>query len=340
MRLQEILKEDLEWGPGLDKDVYMSLKGLVNKNDGVYKSRKQKWFIENRLIGSEPDRDRGFVKDNFGADVGDGEKFISVEALARWAKYGSRSLVPVRWGFVMDSIGVAKFYKIGNKGNLRDGASPDPSKTKLEWERPANVDASHLEKSEEEKKKEFKVALGMSEGDYIGTEGERMKFELTLVAKKYLDTTQVSYNVSAEKWWNMYEDKDGNVVYHTGKEGPEKGEKVVGAATVKKHLVNKKGQKVTVVIRPRFKLVENMKVEEITESMHRRSVRDIYNQIRGEYYVWGEDFVGDDNFELTIEEAGEKYKIFVDSTIIKVEPRFRNKQTHRRAKEIEQELST
>ena len=56
---------------------------------------------------------------------------------------------------------------------------------------------------------------------------------------------------------------DGEIIYHTGKQGPEKGEKINLTATVKSHITNKKGQNVTVVIRPRFKAIESMKVEEI-----------------------------------------------------------------------------
>lgn len=264
MRLQEILNEgSFEWDTDNDKNTFISLKGLVNKNNGVFKSIKQQQFVKNVTIAREPERDVAFAKSNYGVDVGEDENMIVVSAMTQHAAYGSRGLVPVFYGFVLDSSGVIRFYRIGVSGNLRDGAGPNAKKTKLKWERPANIDVSHLEKSEEEQKREFKAKLGMSEGNYIGTEGERMKFELTLVAKKYLSTTNISYNVSSEKYWNMYEDKDGNVIYHTGKQGPEKGDKVTGSATIKMHLVNKKGQKVTVVIRPRFKLVEP---EEVTES--------------------------------------------------------------------------
>lgn len=225
----------------------------------------------NRLIDDgDKERESALNKRFFGIETKEGQTLITPEAIARWAAYGSRSLVPVRYGFVVDEYGVVTYWKIGNKGNLGGGAQPDPSKTKLEWTRPADADVQHLIPSPEElkakekaKKKEFLGALGQGTGNYIGTEGERMKFEeLTLVAKKYLDTTQVSYNVSAEKYWNMYEDNYGNVVYHTGKEGPEKGVKVSGTATVKKHLISKKGDKVTIVIRPRFKLVEPEAVKE------------------------------------------------------------------------------
>jgi len=271
MRLQEVLSEGLEWGNGQDKDIFMSLKGLVNKNNGVWKSTKQRWFVMNRLIDAgDKERAPELNKRFFGIEVKEGQTLVTPEAIARWAEYGSRSMVPVRYGFVVDEYGVVTYWKIGNKGNLSSGASPDPSKTKLEWTRPDDADVQHLIPTPEElkakekaKKKEFLGALGQGAGKYLGTEGERMKFEeLTLVAKKYLDTTQVSYNVSAEKYWNMYEDNYGNVVYHTGKEGPEKGQKVSGAATVKKHLISKKGDKVTIVIRPRFKLID---AEEVTE---------------------------------------------------------------------------
>ena len=257
MRLQELLNENLEWY-GNDKEKFMSLKGLVNKNDGVYKSRKQKWFLTNKLIhDDELQKDRGFAKSNFGVDLNPEEALYTIDAIARWADYGSRSQVPVRYGFVLDDIGVVRFYKIGNKGNLRDGAGPDPKKTKLEWTRPDNVDASHLEKSEEEKKKEFKAKLGMSEGNFLGTEGERMNFgELTLMYKRFQDDNVYGYNTQVSRYWHVYNDANDNVIYYTGKEGPEVGAKVLATATVKKHLVSKKGDKVTVLFRPRFKLVE------------------------------------------------------------------------------------
>ena len=98
-------------------------------------------------------------------------------------------------------------------------------------------------------------------------EGGRMNFdELKLIAKKHMGYSQFGYNQSVEKYWNMYKDTNGNIIYHTGKQGPEKGEKFNVTGTVKKQLVNKKGQKVTVIIRPRFKMIE-----QITEDL---SIKD------------------------------------------------------------------
>ncbi len=275
MRLQEVITEALEWGNGPDKDIFMSLKGLVNNNNGVWKSTKQRWFMMNRKIG-EGDLERApeLNKRFFGIETKEGQTLVTPEAMAQWAKYGSRSMIPVRYGFVVDEYGVVTSWRIGNKGNMSSGASPDPSKTKLEWTRPDDADVQHLIPSPEElaakekaKKKEFLGALGQGAGKHLGTEGERMKFEeLTLVAKKSVGDSYFGYNQSVEKFWNMYEDNYGNVVYHTGKEGPEKGQKISGAATVKKHIISKKGDNVTIVIRPRFKLID---AEGVTESFYK-----------------------------------------------------------------------
>ena len=77
-----------------------------------------------------------------------------------------------------------------------------------------------------------------------------------LAYKKFQDDNVYGYNTQVSRYWHVYNDADGNVIYYTGKEGPEVGAKVLATATVKKHLVSKKGDKVTVLFRPRFKLVE------------------------------------------------------------------------------------
>lgn len=262
MRLQEIIKENLEWGNDTDKDIFMSLKGLVNKNNGVWKSDKQRWFVTNKLIYPDDMRtNRAQVKDFFGVDIDpdDGESLVTVDATAVWA-HGARGRVPVRYGFVIDEYGVKRFYKIGNKGNLRDGAAPDPSKTKLEWTRPENADVEHLlpdpEEEKARKKKEFLGKVGLGAGNYVGEVGKRMEIgEVELVVSKLSDSYQVAYNVAYDKYWNMYKrTEDGAVIYHKGKESPlEKGQKAIMTATVKAHFINKKGDKVTDVKIPKFK---------------------------------------------------------------------------------------
>jgi hypothetical protein len=259
MRLQE-LTENLEWPNKGDKEIFMSLKGLVNKNNGVWKSQKQRWFIMNKKIG-EADRDRSAADNEnfFGIRVKDGQILATVDAMARWADYGARSQVPVRYGFIVDEHGVIEYYKIGNKGNMRDGASPDPSKTKKVWTRPDKINVEHLipdpEEERKRKKQKFMGKLGLGSGKHIGEVGERVDFgEVTLDFSKHLKTYQVAYNAYNEVYWNVYKDLEGNVIYHNGKETHmEQGEKANMVARVKDHIVNKKGEKVTTVKIPKFK---------------------------------------------------------------------------------------
>lgn len=257
MRLQQILNEDFSWDSDWDKDMYMSLKGLANKNNGVWKSKKQRDFLLNRFKKVPHQHTPQQAKEHFGIEMSGNETLVILSGMTRWADYGSRSMVPVRHAFVVDNKGVRQHVKLGNKGNMRDGSSPDPSKNKIEFNRPDNVDTSHLAKSEEEKKKEFKTALGMSEGEYVGEVGKRMDFgTLELVAKKDLGYSHFGYNMAAEKYWNLYKDEQGRFIVHVGKPGPERGEKVRIVATVKDHFVSKKGDKQTKIIRPRFYAVE------------------------------------------------------------------------------------
>jgi len=286
MRLQQIINEEFNWDSDWDLDIYRSLKGLANKNEGVWKSKKQRDFLLKKIeqAGGKRD-DLDFVRSNFGVEMTSDQYLVTPSGMTRWANYGSRSLVPVRHAFVVDRTGVVQHVKLGNKGNMRDGSSIDPSKNKVEFTRPAQVDAKHLEKTEDEKKAEFKTALGMSEGEYVGEPGGRMKFEeLTLVAKKLIGTSTFGYNMAADKYWNLYTDANGNHIVHVGKEGPEKDGKVTGTATVKDHYVSKKGVKTTKLIRPRFKMID---VEEslMQEDEAREIDGGVYRSVAGRDYV-------------------------------------------------------
>ena len=140
------------------KELFMRLKGLVNKRDGIYNSTGYKWVLENKFICGNKRNAADAIK-HFGVEVAEGQFLVYVDAMTQWASYGSRGQVPVRYGFVMDDYGVVSFWKIGNKGNMRDGASPDPSKTKVEWTRSPGADFEHLipdpKVEEERKEREF-----------------------------------------------------------------------------------------------------------------------------------------------------------------------------------------
>lgn len=242
-----------------NQEVFTRLKGLVNKRNGIYNSTGYRWVLKNQIIGSDNKRTPADAMKYFGVEATGDQFLVYVDAMASWANYGSRSKVPVRYGFVMDDYGVVSFWKIGNKGNMRDGAGPDQSKTKCEWTRPEDADFAHLVPTKEEveakNELEFRKALGAADGEYIGEEKKRLDIgEVELIASKLVDEVHVAYNTTYEKYWNMYKTTTGDVVYHTGVPSPiNVGEKANMVATVKKHMVNKKNERVTIVTRPTIK---------------------------------------------------------------------------------------
>lgn len=232
-----------------DQDLYMSLKGLVNKNNGVYKSKKQRAVIE-RITANKLRLD----PQQYGVESNCYQRLVYIDAIAQWAGYGSRSQVPVRWVFVLDSYGVVSLWKVGNKGNMRDGAKVDPSKTKVLWQRPADVDIVHLEDTEQEAEEKFFKAMGGTVNDHVGTVGKRQSFgEVTLVASKMMQGESYSYYDSGIYFWNMYTDAKGRILHHNGT-APcvDVGAKAILTATVKKHIVSKNSENVTVIARPKL----------------------------------------------------------------------------------------
>ena len=80
-------------------------------------------------------------------------------------------------------------------------------------------------------------------------------------------------------------------------------------------------------------------LKELNEARYyRNSMRDINDYINSNYYVWGEDFVGEKGIRLTIEELGDKYFINVDFSGVTVDPKYPSTETQQRAQEIEIDL--
>jgi hypothetical protein len=119
-----------------EQDKYISLQGLINKNNGFFKSEKHSKFVRRHEdIRSDADN----VKKWYGIDMPAGTVLQSVSGYYRFASYGSRSVVPGLIFFAIDEYGVVAKNKVGGKGNGADGWRPDPAKCKVIWERPADA---------------------------------------------------------------------------------------------------------------------------------------------------------------------------------------------------------
>ena len=146
------------------------VRSRIKYSQGVYTSTGQRWFWMERNQGLE--QEDGVTP--YGVPYKKGDRVLSIDQIMSWADYGVRSKMPVVHVAVLDRVGVRAFYKLGGKGNLRDGWGPDPKKTKLLWERPANV-VGLPEEQPKEVKKSTKVG---NVGDTIIVEGTVIKHEV------------------------------------------------------------------------------------------------------------------------------------------------------------------
>lgn len=155
----------MEFASEADKSDYISLRGLIKNNQGLWKSAKQAAFQMKRARD-----DREFMHDTFGIVVRDTEKVLLVNALYKWttARRSSRDLVPSLIAFVIDDEGVSAQYRIGGNGNLKQGWKPDPTKSKQLWIRSVDVQPSIVATTKEKKLSDLYRTYGYTQFTYHG----------------------------------------------------------------------------------------------------------------------------------------------------------------------------
>ena len=188
-----------------DQETFMSLKGLANKNSGFFKSVKQaqymfKAYSEAAIDGMELARQNAALF--MGVPSADDQIIVSVTAYTRWADYGSRSVIPMMFVFVLDKMGVVAQYKVTGNGNLRDGWGPDPKKTKQVWVRAADaVCPWEFPPVEAVADKPVKIS------EWLGVPGEKVEVDLKLVRTRYLGLSRFG-----EMFISVFETEKGDVV--------------------------------------------------------------------------------------------------------------------------------
>ena len=189
-------------------ELFMSLKALVNRNNGFFKSLKQAQFLFQRYSKSFNEfHTREQIKSHWSIEVAEDQITMSATAYTKWADYGTRSIVPVLYVFVLDKMGVVAHYKVGGSGNLRDGWGPVADKTKLLWSRDAAVAAPFAYPTEAEI-----VAAKAAEpvSQHVGTVGEKISRAMRLRRVSEISTM---YGDSA-RW--EFADSEGNLFVYFG----------------------------------------------------------------------------------------------------------------------------
>jgi hypothetical protein len=221
-----------------DQDTHSTLTSLIKSNDGQYKSVKQADFLNKRFTRENLWDSESAMK-NFGIQLTADQFMVSTNAYVRWVGYGTKSVRPVTWMFVMDQHGVVAQYKLGYVGDMRGGTSPDPAKTTTVWQRMAEVVA--LQRP---------VEPEVQPSEHIGTIGERMTFKGVIVSVAEFERAKFHYYDSGVGYITRV-NVNGNDVVYFGTFGLERGAEVEFKATVKEH-GEYRGRRQTVVNRPKL----------------------------------------------------------------------------------------
>lgn len=211
-----------------EQTLFISLKGLCNKNQGYFKSVKQAQFLF-RQYSERFDRNhtRDQVTTMWAVPVAPNQVTVEATAYTRWADYGSRSVIPVLYVFVLDSMGVVAQFKVGGKGNLRDGWAPDASKTRLLWQRDASAVAPFALPTEAEAAAE-RAAEPVS--NWIGSVGHKVELTATLLRERDL-----GYGQFGQMFVSVFRDAAGNIINVWKKFELAVGQTVDIRGTVKAH---------------------------------------------------------------------------------------------------------
>jgi hypothetical protein len=230
-----------EFSSQFDADNYKTLSSLVKYNNGQFKSVKQASYLC-KTYRSHHDGD--FSSDEarryFGVELKDNQFMLKVDAYMRWADYGSKSVRPVTWIFVMDEEGVVAQYKLGYVGDMRSGTGPDPTKTKLLWERVGEITPLV---------REVKQEVAGPESQHIGVVGSRIDIKGVIKSVISFDRPKFHYYDSGVGQITRI-NVDGNDVVYFGFLG-DKGQEVQLKATIKQH-GDYNGRKQTVIARPKL----------------------------------------------------------------------------------------
>ena len=226
-----------------DKESYISCKRMINKNNGFFKSSKQRNFVIKRFkhIANVPggrslDDRRQDSAQYYGVPLSSEEYVETSTGYYSWASYGQRSQVPVLLVFVYDSYGISRHYKVGGNGNLRDGWAPNPAKCKLIWQRPADAVLPDFDEEEKLKKSAEKTS------DWLGLEGQKIE-----VTAKITRAKSIGYSQFGEMFLTVLEDSLGNIV-NVWKDLGEVGSTLKVRGTIKK-LDDFQGKKQTTLTR-------------------------------------------------------------------------------------------
>ena len=247
MRFKKYLTEQgrFDYNSVVDQENHRTLESII-KNNGIFKSSKQQWFLLNKKwtywkVGGMG-RDHLFksvadVKKLRGINVLKDDYVVEVGAFVIFGKkgagHGTRWL---SWLYVVDDAGVREKYKLKYKySHGGSAAGLDLSKTKREWVRPkSDAEEEFMQKAAQDRlSQEKKIKAGeaqLKNSQWIGVIGERQKdVKVEVLRKNFFETRYGSSSITVMK------DENGNMIHHWGQNDLSRGDKAVVDFTVDAH---------------------------------------------------------------------------------------------------------
>lgn len=247
------------WNNHEEEDFAKTANSMVKFSDGFYKSEKQAKFFNTRrfsIIDRRKDKDGLKSYFNVDIDLDKNQYAVVIGGTMAWADYGSKGYRPVTWVFVMDEFGVVRKYKLKYVGDSRSGTSPDPQKTKVEWERPASAIRPEWASEENlaaskaaEEKKAAEEAERKAKMTHAGKTGEVIT-NIPVKVEKIIDR---GFGEWGHEYLTIFKTENGDLIYWNNKPDAEEGDDIVIKRTrVKKEIMTKAGDPAIVITRPTF----------------------------------------------------------------------------------------
>jgi hypothetical protein len=246
---------NFKWDSEYDRDMFRSLKGLVN-NGGFFKSSGQAAFFE-KSVRSGSHHVGPCTAWDHSVEIAEGQYAMICEGIIGITgddrTWGSRARRKA-WIFLCDEVGVVAMF-IGRCKHYSDGSAPNGEKTVRDFSRDDDSRAQELAKTWADERSAKSKALGdkRSASKHVGEVGERI--EIDGVAR-LITSFDNAYGTS---YMYMIEDKDGNAYKFIGT-GIHTADSISGATktfsikakfTIKSH-EEYNGQKQTVINRPKI----------------------------------------------------------------------------------------
>lgn len=254
--VNEELDEDRLITEATHEDMIRSLSSLIKHNNGLFKSERQGFFLRNQGWRTSENEDGVNHMRSIGVPV-DLNKHTEVGHFTQFHNFNPYSAEGARAGrggrtshhvYLMDKHGVVAAYKLGQTQHQFD-----PKKTQKVWERPADAVTSGNEHHVEEDPHMV--------SKHLGKVGDKITHDVTVVRLHNLGPSRFApaYTRAPDQYMTVMKTDEGHIIHHYGTppaslRGYRTGDDWKGTVTgeVKKHHIDRNGNHVTILTRPKF----------------------------------------------------------------------------------------